>query len=196
MRVIGITGGIGSGKTTVSGYLRSLGYEVIDADGIARELADSEDVLHEIRDMFGDSVLKEDGSLDRKRMAEIVFSDIRKKEMLEAIITDRVVARCAEIIQGYREDENASGLVFLDAPLLFETGADRLVDEIWSVACDVEKRIERAKLRDDSLAEDIEARIAAQLPDDDRAEKADVVISNDGTVDELERSIDSLLEKY
>ena len=196
MRVIGITGGIGSGKTTVSGYLRSLGYEVIDADGIARELADSEDVLHEIRDMFGDSVLKEDGSLDRKRMAEIVFSDIRKKEMLEAIITDRVVARCAEIIQGYREDENASGPVFLDAPLLFETGADRLVDEIWSVACDVEKRIERAKLRDDSLAEDIEARIAAQLPDDDRAEKADVVISNDGTVDELERSIDSLLEKY
>lgn len=196
MRVIGITGGIGSGKTTVSGYLRSLGYEVIDADGIARDLANSEDVLREIRDMFGDSVLKEDGSLDRKRMAEIVFSDIRKKEMLEAIITDRVVARCAEIIQGYREDENASGPVFLDAPLLFETGADRLVDEIWSVACDVEKRIERAKLRDDSLAEDIEARIAAQLPDDDRAEKADVVISNDGTVDELKRSIDSLLEKY
>ena len=196
MRVIGITGGIGSGKTTVSGYLRSLGYEVIDADGIARDLAESEDVLHEIRDMFGDSVLKEDGSLDRKRMAEIVFSDIHKKEMLEAIITDRVVARCAEIIQGYREDENASGPVFLDAPLLFETGADRLVDEIWSVACDVDKRIERAKLRDDSLAEDIEARIAAQLPDDDRAEKADVVISNDGTVDELKCSIDSLLEKY
>lgn len=197
MRIIGITGGIGSGKTTVSNYLRSLGYEVIDADQIARDMASDSAVLSEIRDMFGDEVISEDGSLDRKHMAEIVFSNAEKKEMLETIVTSRVVEECAKRIDGFREGRmhTDKDIVFLDAPLLFETCADRMVDEIWVITCDTAKRLERAEYRDDASLKDIESRIAAQMPDDEKAERADVVINNDRTVDELYDRIDSLLSK-
>ena len=196
MRIIGITGGIGSGKSTVSKYLRERGYDVIDADEIARSLADDEHVLSEIRDYFGDDVIGKDGTLDRKRMAQIVFSDVRKKEMLESIITSRVIAEVSRIIGNYRSGAKQAplgNLVFLDAPTLFETGADRLVEEVWLVTCDMKLRLERAARRDQDSKENLEARIAAQMPDDDKAEMADVVIFNNGSKEELYRTIDNLL---
>ena len=196
MRIIGITGGIGSGKSTVSGYIRDLGYDVIDADGIARELADDAEVLTEIRDFFGGEVFSSDGSLDRKKMAELVFSDIRKRELLESIITSRVISNVGAILEEYRNGQKKTDrdIVFLDAPTLFETGADRLVDEVWVVLCDVEKRLERAGERDHATSDEIRSRIASQMPDDERAEKADEVIVNDGTIGELYAKIDKLLK--
>ena len=197
MRIIGITGGIGTGKSTVSAYLKQLGYDVIDADGIARDLAGDPAVLAEIRDFFGDSVIADDGSLDRKKMAELVFSDMRKREMLESIITSRVIKKVGEIIDDYRSGRKPAAkdkTVFLDAPTLFETGADRLVDEIWLVTCDMETRLERAGLRDDATRDKIEARIASQMSEDEKSERADVVIHNDGTKEELFRSIESMLK--
>ena len=197
MRIIGITGGIGTGKSTVSSYLKDLGYDVIDADGIARELAEDPGVLAEIRDFFGDCVLEEDGSLDRKKMAEIVFSDVRKREMLESIITSRVIKRVSKLICDYRTGRRHAGkdeMVFLDAPTLFETGADRLVDEVWLVTCDMETRLKRAGYRDDASREKIEARIASQMSEDEKSDRADVVINNDGTKEELYQVIDSLIK--
>ncbi len=195
MRVIGITGGIGSGKSTVSGYIRSLGFDVIDADGIARDLACNKDVMSEIHDFFGDAVFCSDGSLDRKRMAEIVFSDIMKRELLENIITSRVVSDVTKILAEYRNGQRKTDkdMVFLDAPTLFETGADRLVDEVWVVLCDVEKRIERAGERDHATVDEIGSRIASQMPDDERAEKADEIIVNNSSVDDLYRELDKLI---
>ena len=197
MRIIGITGGIGTGKSTVSAYLKQLGYDVIDADGIARDLAGDPAVLTEIRDFFGDSVIADDGSLDRKKMAELVFSDLQKREMLESIITSRVIKKVSELIDDYRNGIKLAPkdkTVFLDAPTLFETGADRLVDEIWLVTCDMETRLERAGLRDDATRDKIEARIASQMSEDEKSERADVVIHNDGTKEELFRSIESMLK--
>ncbi len=196
MRIIGITGGIGSGKTTASSYVKSLGYTVIDADQIAGDLASDKGVLAEIRDMFGEDVIDPDGKLDRKRMAEIVFSNAEKKELLENIITSRVIMECARRIEDLRSgrvctDKDAA---FLDAPLLFETGADRLVDEIWNISCSIDNRLGRAGARDHATSEEIEARIASQMPDDEREDRADVVIDNDGTLDDLYEKIDSLLK--
>lgn len=197
MRVIGITGGIGSGKSTVSGYIRSLGYEVVDADGIARDMAGNAEVLSEIRDYFGGGVFCSDGTLDRKRMAELVFSDIRKKELLENIITSRVISEVGRILSEYRNRQKKTDkdIVFLDAPTLFETGADRLVDEVWVVMCDVDKRLERAGKRDHATADEIESRIASQMPDDERADKADEIITNNGSVEELYKELDDLVAK-
>ena len=196
MRIIGITGGIGSGKSTASRHIRELGYDVIDADGIAKELAEDPSVLSEIRDFFGDSVIGDNGVLDRRRMAKIVFSDIRKRELLESIITSRVIARVGEIIEDYRSGKlkaSRDDTVFLDAPTLFETGADRLVDEVWLITCDMETRLERAALRDTATREELEARIASQMPEDEKADKADLVICNNGSREEMYKVIDDNL---
>ncbi len=198
MRIIGITGGIGTGKSTVSRYLRDRGYDVVDADGIAKELASDPSVLAEIRDYFGDDVITSDGILDRKRMASLVFSDFGKKEMLESIITSRVIQKTAGIIEDYREGRLSpakNDTVFLDAPTLFETGADRICDEIWLVTCSLETRLERAAKRDASTREDLEARIAAQMPESEKAARSDEVIYNDGSKEELSDKIDQLLSR-
>lgn len=198
MRIIGLTGGIGTGKSTVSSYLKSLGFDVIDADGIARELAGEPSVLAEIRDFFGDEVFDDDGSLDRRKMAEIVFSDVRKRELLESIITSRVIKKVSDIIDDYRAGRIAASkkdIVFLDAPTLFETGADRLVDEVWLVTCDMETRLERAELRDDTSREKIEARIASQMSEDDKAERSDEILLNNGKKEDLYKQIDKLIHR-
>jgi len=194
MRVIGITGGIGSGKSTVSGILREMGYEVADADDIAREITKDSDVLQEIGETFGPDLVA-GGNLDRKRMADVVFSDIHKKELLEQIITRRVIEKVAQLIDEHRNGmtDYKNGILFIDAPTLFETGADRLVDEVWLVTCDAAARISRAAKRDDIMASKIEDRIASQMPEDEKAEKSDVIIDNNGSLKDLRDKVESLL---
>ncbi len=196
MRIIGITGGIGTGKSTVSSYLRGKGFDVIDADAVAGELAEEQSVLDEIRDYFGDEVLTAGGTLDRKKMARIVFADAGKKEMLESIITSRVVmivSREAEEYRSGKKKASKGDVVFLDAPTLFETGADRLCDEVWLVSCGLETRISRAEKRDGARREELIARIASQMSEDEKAERADRIIYNDGSKEELYEKIDDLL---
>ena len=194
MRVIGITGGIGSGKSTVSGILHEMGYEVADADDIAREITKDSDVLQEIGETFGPDLVA-GGNLDRKRMADVVFSDIHKRELLEQIITRRVVEKVAQLIDEHRSGltDYKDGILFIDAPTLFETGADRLVDEVWLVTCDASTRISSAAKRDEILASKIEDRIASQMPEDEKAEKSDVIIDNNGSLEELRKKVESLL---
>lgn len=198
MKVIGVTGGIGSGKSTVTSYIESLGYSVIDADVIAHDVAKQKDVLEEITEKFGDAVIAEDGQLDRKAMAEIVFSNAEKKNQLESIITRRVFERVTEFLELYRSGTlyAQDDVVFLDAPTLFETGADKLTDEIWVVTCDMKTRIARAASRDGADASRIEARIAAQMPEEEKKDRADVIINNDGTLEELHAEVDRLLAAF
>ena len=194
MRVIGITGGIGSGKSTVSGIIREMGYEVADADKIAREITEDSDVLREIGETFGSDLIR-GGSLDRSKMADVVFSDIHKREQLEQIITRRVVEKVSQLIDEHRSGltDYKDGILFIDAPTLFETGADRLVDEVWLVTCDASTRISRAAERDEIMASKIEDRIASQMPEDEKAEKSDVIIDNNGSLEELREKVESLL---
>ena len=195
MKVIGITGGLGSGKTTVSSHIREAGYTVMDADQIARNVAAEQTVLDEIRKEFGEAVMTADGTLDRKAMAEIVFNEPEKKKTLEAIITRRVIEQVEQQIDDFRAGRTTvkGDTLFLDAPTLFETGTDRLVDEVWVVTCNEQKRIERAISRDEAKRADIEARMRQQMSEELEKERADRIITNDSTLEDLINQVDELL---
>ena len=195
MKVIGVTGTIGSGKSTVSAHLRDRGFRVLDADEMARAVAREESVIREVGARFGEGFLTEDGAIDRKKLAETVFSDPAKKKTLEDLITKRVVGQVSETIEAYRnaEGEEKPDTVFLDAPLLFETGADRLCDETWIITADPETIVQRTMARDGATREEVLARAASQMSTEDKIRRADVVIGNNGTKEELLKKIDRII---
>ena len=191
--VYGLTGGTGSGKTSVSEHLKELGYTVIDADIIARELTDKgSPVLDDLKAEFGPEIIAEDGSLLRKKLGSIVFNDKSKLERLNEIMEDRLNARFIEALDKARI-ENPYGKVFFDAPTLLETNREWLVDNIWVIVSDKEKRIRRIMDRDGLTREQVLSRMANQLSDEEKIKRADVVIYNNGSLDDLKKQIDSLL---
>ena len=193
---IGITGGIGTGKSTVSRYIKEKGYPVLDADAMSRQVvAKGSPALAEIADEFGDSVLTEEGELDRGRLAEIAFAHPEMKQKMECIITKRIIDLVAEEIMSFRENGLQKAL-FLDAPTLYETGADSLVDAVWLVTADHETRIRRCMERDGSTREQVESRMRSQMPEEEKILRADEVLDNSGEKTALYQRIDGLLEKY
>ncbi len=201
MKVIGLTGGIGAGKSTVSGLLQQLGYEIVDADQIAHEITEpGSPVLTQIADAFGSHMIRPDGSLDRKALAAAAFSDPAKKQQLEEITTSQVVRIVKQRLEQLQEQrpkgQAGKGLVFLDAPLLFETGADALTDQVWLVDADLEVRIQRTMERDQASRADILRRIENQMPDAEKRARAHVVIDNSKGKDELYQRVEGLLKDY
>ncbi len=194
MRVIGITGGIGSGKSAVSSYLSEKGFRVLDADAISRKLTgDGSPVLREIADAFGNDLIKDGNTLDRKALAEIVFSDAGKRKTLESIVTSRVLKLMDEELSSERSA--GTEVVFLDVPLLFETGCDNKCDEVWVVTADREVRISRVSRRDGMNREKVIARMDSQMPEEEKTARADEIIDNSGTLRETRAVIDKLLSK-
>jgi dephospho-CoA kinase len=182
MVMVGLTGGIGSGKTTVAKTLAELGAVIIDADQIAREVVEpGTDGLAEVVAAFGPGVLAADGRLDRPALARLVFGDEAKRKVLEGIIHPRVRVRAAEIIAA----APPASVVVNDVPLLVESGLAATFDVVIVVLADVETRISRLA-RDRGMSEaEARSRIAAQATDDQRRAVADVVIVNDGTPEQL-----------
>lgn len=196
MKVIGLTGGTGSGKSTVSAYLKDKGCFVIDADRISRELtAPGGEALGPIRERFGSRVFFEDGTLDRKKLGEMVFTDEEKLRSLEEITTRTVIKRIGEILDGL-EKEGFEGIAVLDAPLLFECGMQDCADENWLVVADHERRIRRLMKRDGLDRENILQRMANQMSDEEKSLLADRVIDNSGSLEELQTRIDGILEEF
>lgn len=196
MRIVGLTGGIGSGKSTVSDYLISKGLHVLDADKIAREIVlPGSDMLIELSAVFGKGILQEDGSLDRKKLGAIVFSDAEKKEILDRMMHTRILELIHERILQFREESEHAKVIFIDAPLLFETGLDKSADEIWVIDVDDETRIRRIMARDCLQREEILKRIESQMTRDEKNSRADVILDNSGEPEALYRQIDQLLEK-
>ena len=155
MKIIGLTGGIGTGKSTVSAYLAQKGCKIIDADLISHQMTEAgSPCLAEIRDAFGEDVFLRDGNLDRKKVGRLVFADATKKKTLEQIITRRVIEKTLRILQDCRAQQE--DLVVLDAPLLFECGMQRYTDETWLVVCRTETRLRRIAARDGLAEEDIQ----------------------------------------
>jgi dephospho-CoA kinase len=177
--LVGLTGGLATGKSTVSGVLRGLGCVVLDADVLAREVvAPGQPALATIAREFGADVLRPDGTLDRKRLGAIVFADPERRRRLEAImhpaIRDRYLARLAELqAQGF------DGVVVWDAPVMIESGGYTSVDRLVVVVTDDATQRARALARDGDRA-DLERRIASQMPLADKAKLADYVIDNSG----------------
>lgn len=194
MKIIGLTGGIGTGKSTVSAYLAQKGCKIIDADLISHQMTEAgSPCLAEIRDAFGEEVFLRDGNLDRKKVGRLVFADATKKKTLEQIITRRVIEKTLRILQDCRAQQEA--LVVLDAPLLFECGMQRYTDETWLVVCRTETRLRRIAARDGLAEEDIQKRIANQMSTEQKEKLADYIIDNSRDLAWLYAQIDTLLAK-
>jgi dephospho-CoA kinase len=177
--LVGLTGGIATGKSSVAEILKSLGCVVLDADTLAREVVEpGRPALEAIAREFGREVLRADGTLDRKRLGAVVFAQPERRRRLEAIthpaIRERFVARLAEL-----EAQGFAGLVVWDAPVMIESGGHRQMDRLVVVVTDEATQRERAIARDGDRA-DVERRIASQMPLGDKARLADYVIDNSG----------------
>lgn len=196
MKVIGITGGIGTGKSTVSDYLKEKGYYVIDADQRARDMTTAGSPATErILDTFGAEFVDKDGNLDRGKLARLVFVDADKKRLLESIVTKGVIDSVNAEIKHLR-CSGTYDIIFLDAPILFETGAEESVDAVWLVTADTDTRIERVMVRDDALKDDILNRISSQMPEDKKRAMSQEIIDNSKGKDELYHQVDALISKY
>ena len=196
MKLIGLTGGIGTGKSTVSQYLKTKGYEIIDADQIARQVVEpGAPALSRLAERFGAEILLADGSLNRRRLAQLAFASPEGKAALDSITHSAIFARIeeqrAKLEQCYADDPTA--LVFLDAPLLLETGLERMTDQVWMVDVPDQVRMERIRLRDGWTEEEIRARMKNQMGRREKLERADRVIDNSGTVKRLYDQVDCLL---
>jgi dephospho-CoA kinase len=189
MLVVGLTGGIGAGKSTVAQFFAQLGALVIDADQLARMAIErGTDGFADVMLRFGDEVIV-NGDIDRKKLAEIVFSDPQARKDLEAIIHPRVQALFAEAVA----DLNDEDILIYEIPLLVETGAASKFDYIVTVESDLELRKERL-LKKGLYISQIEKRMASQASPEARAAIADKVIRNDGDEDSLLRQVENLWE--
>jgi dephospho-CoA kinase len=183
---IGLTGGIGSGKSTVSRLLEQRGAVIVDADAIAREVvAPGTPGLAAVVEAFGDGVVAPDGSLDRPALAAVVFADPDARKRLDAIVHPLVRARATEVAAAAPAD----AVVVNDVPLLVETGQAGSYDLVLVVEADPATWVARLVQRG-LTAEDARARMAAQATDEQRRAVADVVLDNSGTPEELEAQVD------
>jgi dephospho-CoA kinase len=188
MLLVGLTGGIGTGKSTVARMLEKRGAVVFDADVLARQaVAPGTPGFDEVVERFGPNVLAPGGGLDREALASIVFSDPAARRDLEGIVHPEVRRMFAEGCEEYRDSDR---VVVFSAPLLVETGMHTAFDLLIVVSAPVATQIERL-MRDRGMPErDVQARIAAQLPLEAKAEVADVLVDNEGTLEDLEGQVD------
>jgi dephospho-CoA kinase len=186
MLLVGLTGGIGSGKSTVARFLGERGAVIVDADVFARDAVGAgSDAFDAVVRRFGDEVVGPDGELDRPRLASIVFADRAALADLEAIIHPEVRRMIADRIQAELDTDH---VVVLVNPLLIEMGAHRDCDVVVVISADPETQVARTVSRGMDEA-DVRARLAAQLPIEARAEAADVLLDNEDTIEDLEAEV-------
>lgn len=196
-KLIAITGGIGTGKSLVTRYLRSKDYHVVDFDEISRTIyLKGKDAYKEVVSEFGREVLDCEGEVDRKRLANIVFADRSKLESLNDITHKHIFKEASQIVKNIRDK-----LVFLDIPLLYEV-RDKIIragieiDEVWLVYSERETQIKRVMSRDKITYGEAIRRVDAQIPTDKKLEFADKVICNTDEISKVYIQVDRLLEGY
>lgn len=191
MRIIGLTGGIGTGKSEVSATLRSLGGEIIDADreGHLAYRKDTEG-WRRLLELFGESIKGEDGEIDRRQLGQLVFGDPQAMGRLNAaihpLIKDRVSARIQELADG------GTDVAVIDAALFYQAGWDDLTNEVWVVTSPSDQTLARLAAQRGMDEEEARGRIEAQEPPEAIASRADVVIENKGTLEQLKANVTSI----
>lgn len=179
MKIIGLTGPTGGGKSTVAKYFSDLGVQVIDCDLVAREVTEiGSELLPLLADAFGDEILADDGSLIRKELAKRAFSSEIETEKLNSIMLPFIADRIKEILDVFAAD--GVECVMLDAPTLFESGLDSICDSVLAVLCDRETRKKRIIERDNLTEEQALTRLSAGKPDSFYTEKTRHIVVNDG----------------
>lgn len=192
--IIGLTGGIATGKSTVTGMLRERGIPVIDADQIAREVVEpGKPAYAAIVQHFGREVLQPDETLDRKRLGEIVFSDESQRQKLNAIVHPEV--RRVMLEEAKAAEQNGAPIVFMDIPLLFESKLQYMVEKIAVVYAPPDMQLARMMERDELEEEQAVKRLRAQFPIDQKKQEADFLIDNSRTREETEKQVEDMLAK-
>lgn len=186
--IIGLTGGIASGKSTVSSILKEKEFKIYDADIIAKEIMKKKEVIHSLIEIFGDEVYK-NGSLNREYIKKIVFNNKEKLNELNNLVHTEVFNYYKKIKSKVKKEDK----VIFDIPLLFETKMDTLCDMTIVVAIDLDKQIERVMKRDNISKELAIKIINSQMSLKDKIKRADIVLENNGTLDELKQNIDNIM---
>ena len=194
MQKIGLTGGIASGKSTVSRIFRDLGVPVIDADVIAREVvAPGSPALEAIVGAFGEEILTDEKSLNRARLGEIVFSDPAKKKVLEGILHPEIIAEQDRRL-GELEREGRTPVAIVDAAVMIESGSWKRFDSLVVVDCDEPQQISRLRRRNGMNEEEAIRRVNAQMPLSEKVKYADHVIDNRGSIDDTRKQVEELMK--
>ena len=190
--LVGLTGGMGSGKSLAASYFKTLGAQMINADRISRELvAPGKPAWKEIIEEFGSNVLNPDQTLNRKQIAAIVFNDESKRKKLEDIIHPRVIVEERRLYEKYRQ-KNSRVLAVIDAALLIESGNYKNVDKVVVVQCGKEEQIRRVMERDGTARSEVENRLHSQMPLEEKVVFGDYILRNDDTRESLKSQVGEL----
>ena len=194
MLIIGMTGGIGSGKSEASKIFASLNIEVIDLDKISREITEKDhEAIEEIKTLFGQSLFNKENELDRKKLRDMIFSDKNLKIKLENILHPKILAEVKKKLSIFSDEP----YVVIDIPLLFETNQYvSLISRSLVIDCELSDQIERVRKRDGMEIAMVQSIISQQVDRNTRIQRGDDVILNDGSIESLEDSIKKLHEKY
>lgn len=183
--IVGLTGGIAMGKTTISQFLKSKAIPVVDADQIAHEILTVDEVKVKLMDTFGESILDKNQNIDRRKLGPIVFNDQRQLEKLNIIVQPYIRTEIVRQLDTF----SASKVVVLDAPVLFEQGYEKMVDYLMVIKTSAQIQVERLMQRDSLNEVDAQKRIQAQMPIEEKVKKADIVIDTSGTIEETRSQV-------
>ncbi len=192
MLIIGLTGGIGSGKSVASDKFKSLGVAVVDADVASRTVVEpGKPALKEIQDHFGSGIITAEGKLDRNKLREIIATDAEERKWLESVLHPKIGEQITKEIS-----ESTSVYTLLVAPLLLETNSQEICSRVVVVDVPKDVQIQRTAKRDKVSPNQVEQMVAAQMKREKRLEKADDVLLNSGTIEDLEKQVEELHKKY
>lgn len=195
MDVYGLTGGIGSGKSTVAELLEEYGVPVVSADELSRVVvAPGSEGLRLVVEKFGTEILDEDGGLDRRTMASVVFRDPERRRELEAILHPRIRDRFEQVLDAL--EKAGHEVAVYEVPLLFERNLQGEMKAVILVTAPMDVRVRRVRSRDDVTETEVRARIAAQMDEDQKRRRADYIIENNGSLDDLRREVEFLMARF
>ena len=192
MKIVGLTGGISSGKSTVSSYLKQLKIPVIDADEVARKVVEpNSQGAREIRKTFGSDVFEEDGSLNRQKLGALIFSNAENRQKLDDLLQPLIKIMILDEIEEYRQ--KGETMIVLDLPLLFEKQYEELCEEIIVVYIPRELQLERLMKRNQYTKQEALSRIDSQLSIEEKRKRATVLLDNQGTIQQLYQQVEQWL---
>lgn len=190
---VGLTGSIGCGKSSLSNVLKKHGIPIIDADIKGREIYEDRELLKSIEEAFGSSIINEDGTLNRKNLGKIVFSEDDKLEILNSLTHPAIRKMINEDLDKY--EKRGEKMAVIDAALLIEAGFVSMLDTVVVVTCSKSVQLKRVILRDNCSENDAMGRIKSQMPQEEKVKYAEFVIDNSGTLNQLEEKAEKLIGK-